>query len=113
MRLSRLCTMGGPSTHPCRVEDTRAAHVRDPNASVSAQGLERLANTDACARHEACSCTRYPLNSGAATMPRLDTSNPVARLMIETIGGRRTPRITVESDTFSNGREIPHANSDY
>ena len=45
-------------------------------------------------------------------MARLDRSEAGARLMIETIGGRRTPRITVESSTFADGR-LPDANSDY
>jgi Raf kinase inhibitor-like YbhB/YbcL family protein len=34
-------------------------------------------------------------------------------LMIETIGGRMTPRITVESMNFPPGSEIPDAHSDY
>jgi Raf kinase inhibitor-like YbhB/YbcL family protein len=45
-------------------------------------------------------------------MPQMQNESG-ARLMIETIGGRQTPRIKVESDTFVEGREIPHANSDY
>jgi len=46
-------------------------------------------------------------------MARLDTSDAARKLMIETIGGRRTPRIKVVSDDFVDGRNIPDANSDY
>jgi Raf kinase inhibitor-like YbhB/YbcL family protein len=46
-------------------------------------------------------------------MARLDTSEAGARLMIETIGGRLTPRIKVESRSFPEGLEIPDAHSDY
>ena len=46
-------------------------------------------------------------------MARLDTSDAGRRLMIETIGGIRTPRIKVESETFAEGHRIPDANSDY
>jgi Raf kinase inhibitor-like YbhB/YbcL family protein len=46
-------------------------------------------------------------------MARLDRSEAGMKLMIETIGGRRTPRIRVESGTFEEGRLIPDANSGY
>lgn len=46
-------------------------------------------------------------------MARLDRSESAARLLIDTIGGRQTPRITVESNTFADGRTIPDAHSDY
>jgi Raf kinase inhibitor-like YbhB/YbcL family protein len=46
-------------------------------------------------------------------MARLDTSEAARSLMIETIGGRRTPRIRVESETFADGSVIPDASSDY
>jgi Raf kinase inhibitor-like YbhB/YbcL family protein len=46
-------------------------------------------------------------------MARLDTSEAGARLMIETIGGRLTPRIKVESRSFAEGLEIPDAHSGY
>lgn len=46
-------------------------------------------------------------------MAQLDRSEAAARLMIETIGGRRTPRIKVESGSFTEGLEIPDAHSDY
>jgi Raf kinase inhibitor-like YbhB/YbcL family protein len=46
-------------------------------------------------------------------MARLDISEAGRKLMIETIGGRRTPRIKVESGTFADGRLIPDEHSDY
>ena len=46
-------------------------------------------------------------------MARLDRSEAGAKLMIETIGGRLTPRIHVESADFEPGRLIADANSDY
>jgi Raf kinase inhibitor-like YbhB/YbcL family protein len=46
-------------------------------------------------------------------MARLDTSETGRNLMIETIGGRRTPRIRVESGTFADGSAIPDVNSGY
>jgi len=46
-------------------------------------------------------------------MARLDMTRAAGSLMIETIGGRHTPRIKVESDDFADGRAIPDANSDY
>jgi len=46
-------------------------------------------------------------------MARLGTSEAAAGLMIETVGGRQTPRITVESTTFAENLRIPDANSDY
>jgi len=46
-------------------------------------------------------------------MARLDTSETARALIIETIGGRRTPRIRVESETFADGTMIPDVNSDY
>ena len=46
-------------------------------------------------------------------MARLDRSEAGARLMIETIGGRLTPRIKVESGSFAEGVEIPDAHTDY
>jgi Raf kinase inhibitor-like YbhB/YbcL family protein len=46
-------------------------------------------------------------------MARLDRSEAARKLMIETIGGRQTPRIKVESTTFGDGRIIPDAHSDY
>ncbi len=45
-------------------------------------------------------------------MTRLDTPENGRKLMIETIGGRRTARILVESETFSDGSVIPDGNSD-
>src|SRR3954452_5086746 len=46
-------------------------------------------------------------------MARLGTSEAAAGLMIETVGGRQTPRITVESTRFAENLRIPDANSDY
>src|SRR4051812_48134402 len=46
-------------------------------------------------------------------MTRLDTCDAGPKVMIDTIGGRQTPRINVESATFDGGRVIPDANSDY
>src|SRR5262245_39226878 len=46
-------------------------------------------------------------------MARLNTSEAARNLVIETIGGRRTPRIRVESDMFTEGTGIPDANSAY
>ena len=46
-------------------------------------------------------------------MARLNTGVAGATLMIETIGGRLTPRIRVESAEFAPGKLIPDAHSDY
>jgi Raf kinase inhibitor-like YbhB/YbcL family protein len=46
-------------------------------------------------------------------MARLDTSKAAAKLMIETIGGRQTPRIKVESAAFAENFHMPDAHSDY
>ena len=43
----------------------------------------------------------------------MDTSKAAAKLMIETIGGRQTPRIKVESSAFAENFHMPDAHSDY